>query len=174
MYDFRHQNNLQKAQQMTLKKTNAARFLDTLHLPYEMSSYAVDEEDLSAVHAAASLGVDPACVFKTLVARDENKHVLVACIPAAKEIDLKSFARVANVKRCELVAVKELLGLTGYIRGGCSPLAMKKQYPTFLDASIKEHAKVYVSAGLRGVQLCLSPEVLIQATKASCENIIKP
>jgi len=158
---------------MSLKKTNAARFLDTLKLPYEMASYEVDEEDLSATHAAEALGVDAACVFKTLVARDDAKHIVVACIPAAAEIDLKALARVANVKRCELVAVKELLGLTGYIRGGCSPLAMKKVYPTFIDISVKEHAKVYVSAGLRGVQLCLTPDVLVQASKALCEPLTK-
>lgn len=158
---------------MSLKKTNAARFLDTLKLPYEMASYEVDEEDLSATHAAEALGVDAACVFKTLVARDDAKHIVVACIPAAAEIDLKALARVANVKRCELVAVKELLGLTGYIRGGCSPLAMKKVYPTFIDISVKEHAKVYVSAGLRGVQLCLTPDVLLQASKALCEPLTK-
>jgi Cys-tRNA(Pro)/Cys-tRNA(Cys) deacylase len=158
---------------MSLKKTNAARFLDTLKLPYEMTSYDVDEEDLSATHAAHALGVDAACVFKTLVARDDAKHIIVACIPAAEEIDLKALAKVAGVKRCELVAVKELLGLTGYIRGGCSPLAMKKAYPTFIDTSITTHEKVYVSAGLRGVQLYLAPTVLIQASKAICEPLIK-
>ncbi len=157
----------------SLKKTNAARFLDTLKLSYEMTSYEVDEEDLSATHAAEALGVDASCVFKTLVARDDAKHIIVACIPAAAEIDLKALARVAKVKRCELVAVKELLGLTGYIRGGCSPLAMKKNYPTFIDSSVKEHDKVYVSAGLRGAQLCLSPDVLIQASHATCEALIK-
>lgn len=158
---------------MSLKKTNAARFLDTLKFAYEMTSYAVDEEDLSAVHAAHALGVDAACVFKTLVARDDAKRIVVACIPAEKEIDLKALARVAKAKRCELVAVKELLALTGYIRGGCSPLAMKKHYPTFIDASVHEHEKVYVSAGLRGVQLYLSPAVLIEATKALCEPLVK-
>lgn len=158
---------------MSLKKTNAARFLDTLKLSYKMTSYEVDEDDLSAIHAAKSLGVDASCVFKTLVARDDAKHIVVACIPAAAEIDLKALARIAKVKRCELVAVKELLGLTGYIRGGCSPLAMKKIYPTFIDASIKEHEKVYVSAGLRGIQLCLTPDVLIQASHATCEVLTK-
>jgi len=158
---------------MNLKKTNAARFLDTLKLDYEMTSYEVDEEDLSATHAADALGVDAATVFKTLVARDDAKHIIVACIPAAKEIDLKALAKVAKAKRCELVAVKELLGLTGYIRGGCSPLAMKKAYPTFIDDSITQHDKVYVSAGLRGVQLCLSPNVLIHASKAICEPLVK-
>ena len=158
---------------MSLKKTNAARFLDTLKLSYEMTSYEVDEDDLSAIHAAKSLGVDASCVFKTLVARDDAKHIVVACIPAAAEIDIKALARIAKVKRCELVAVKELLGLTGYIRGGCSPLAMKKIYPTFIDASIKEHEKVYVSAGLRVIQLCLTPDVLIQASHATCEVLTK-
>lgn len=158
---------------MSLKKTNAARFLDTLKLPYEMTSYEVDEEDLSATHAAASLGVDASCVFKTLVARDDAKRIVVACIPAADEIDLKALAKVAQAKRCELVAVKELLALTGYIRGGCSPLAMKKYYATFIDESIHEHEKIYVSAGLRGVQLCLSPSVLIEASKAMCASLTK-
>lgn len=158
---------------MSLKKTNAARFLDTLKLPYEMTSYEVDEEDLSATHAAKALGVDASCVFKTLVARDDAKRIVVACIPSTSEIDLKALARVAKAKRCELVAVKELLGLTGYIRGGCSPLAMKKVYPTFIDASIMAHEKVYVSAGLRGVQLHIAPHVLIEATKALCEPLSK-
>ena len=158
---------------MSLKKTNAARFLDTLKLPYEMTSYEVDEEDLSAVHAAVSLGVDASCVFKTLVARDDAKRIVVACIPAADEIDLKALAKVAQAKRCELVAVKELLALTGYIRGGCSPLAMKKHYATFIDESIHQHEKVYVSAGLRGVQLRLSPLVLIEASKAMCASLTK-
>lgn len=158
---------------MSLKKTNAARFLDTLKLPYEMTSYEVDENDLSAVHAAHALGVDEASVFKTLVARTEANHLVVACIPAADEIDLKALARIAKVKRCELVAVKELLGLTGYIRGGCSPFAMKKTFPTFVDATVSHHEKIYVSAGLRGVQLCISPTVLLQATKALCEPLTK-
>ena len=158
---------------MSLKKTNAARFLDTLKLPYEMTSYEVDEEDLSATHAAKALGVDASCVFKTLVARDDAKRIVVACIPSTSEIDLKALARVAKAKRCELVSVKELLGLTGYIRGGCSPLAMKKVYPTFIDASIMAHEKVYVSAGLRGVQLHIAPHVLIEATKALCEPLSK-
>lgn len=158
---------------MSLKKTNAARFLDTLKFSYEMTSYLVDEDDLSATHAAEMLGVNPKTVFKTLVARDDAKHILVACIPANAEIDLKALARIAKVKRCELVAVKELLGLTGYIRGGCSPLAMKKNYPTFIDSSIHEHEKIYISAGVRGVQLYLTPQTLIQATNAQCETLSK-
>ena len=158
---------------MGIKKTNAARLLDALKMEYELTSYAVDEEDLSALHASSVLGVEPSVVFKTLVARDESGHLLVACIPAMCEIDLKALAREAKVKRCELVAVKELLGLTGYMRGGCSPLAMKKHYVTFMDSSILEHEKVFVSAGLRGVQLHLSPKALIEACAAQCVAIVK-
>ena len=155
------------------KKTNAARFLDSLKLSYTLTSYTVDEEDLSAVHAALSLGVSPEVVFKTLVARSETNAILVACIPADAEIDLKALAREAKVKRCELVAVKELLGLTGYIRGGCSPLGMKKRYTTFFDETIILHENVYVSAGVRGVQLCLSPQNLISATSATLASLVK-
>ena len=156
-----------------IKKTNAARFLDTLKLSYTLTAYAVEEEDLSAVHAAHALGVSPEVVFKTLVARSETNTILVACIPADAEIDLKALAREAKVKRCELVAVKELLGLTGYIRGGCSPLGMKKRYATFFDETIILHEKVYVSAGVRGVQLYLSPESLIDATNAKLAPLVK-
>ncbi len=156
-----------------IKKTNAARFLDTLKLPYTLSSYAVDEENLSAVHAAQMLGVSPDVVFKTLVARSDSKSILVACIPSHAEIDLKALAKVAGVKRCELVAVKELLGLTGYIRGGCSPLGMKKHYATFFDETITLHVKVYVSAGVRGVQLHVDPNSLIQASNATLASLVK-
>lgn len=156
-----------------IKKTNAARFLDTLKIPYTLTSYDVDEEDLSAVHAAHSLGVSPDVVFKTLVARSEANTILVACIPADAEIDLKALAREAKVKRCELVAVKELLALTGYIRGGCSPLGMKKRYATFFDETIRLHVNVYVSAGIRGVQLQLNPQNLIQATNAHLASLVK-
>lgn len=158
---------------MSIKKTNAARLLDGLKIDYELTSYTVDEEDLSALHVASLLGVEPSVVFKTLVARDESGHLLVACIPAMCEIDLKALAREAKVKRCELIAVKELLGLTGYMRGGCSPLAMKKHYATFMDSSILEHEKVFVSAGLRGVQLHLCPKALVEATRAHCVAITK-
>lgn len=158
---------------MSLKKTNAARFLDTLKISYELTSYEVDEEDLSATHAAAMLGVSPDVVFKTLVARDEKNLPLVACIPSHCEIDLKALARLANVKRCELIAVKELLGLTGYIRGGCSPLGMKKKFSTYIDSAVENFPLVYVSAGQRGLQLHLAPKDLIYATKGVLGSIIK-
>lgn len=158
---------------MSFKKTNAARFLDTLKITYELTSYDVDEEDLSATHAAAMLGVTADIVFKTLVARDERNVPLVACIPANKEIDLKALARLANVKRCELVAVKELLALTGYMRGGCSPLGMKKKYSTFIDISAQNYPLIYVSAGLRGMQLHLNPQDLLSASHGVLGVLIK-
>ena len=103
------------------KKTNAARFLDNLKIKYELVSYEVDEEDLSATHLADTLGVSPAAVFKTLVTTDERNRAVVACIPADAELDLKALAVSAGCKRCEMLPVKELLAVTGYIRGGCSP-----------------------------------------------------
>ena len=154
-----------------IKKTNAARLLDTLKLPYTMSSYEVDEDNLSGTHVAQVLGVSSDIVFKTLVAKTDAKQVIVACIPSSKEINLKALAQSAKAKRCELIAVKELLGLTGYIRGGCSPLAMKKHYPTFIDTSALSHETIYVSAGIRGVQLVLQPSHLIQASQALCADI---
>lgn len=156
-----------------IKKTNAARFLDTLKLPYALTSYSVDEEDLSATHAAEMLGVAPECVFKTLLARSDTNVIVVACIPADAHIDLKALARVAKMKRVELVAVKELLGLSGYIRGGCSPLAMKKRFATFVDESVLTLDLVYVSAGMRGLQLHLAPKDLIKACNASCTSLVK-
>lgn len=156
---------------MSIKKTNAARLLDKLGVSYELVSYVVDEDDLSATHVANALGVAPEVVFKTLVARDDAGRIVVTCIAGPDEIDLKSLAREAKAKRCELIAVKEILGLTGYIRGGCSPLAMKKNYPTFVDSAILEHEHIYVSAGVRGVQLKLSPDSLITSTKALCVKI---
>ncbi len=156
-----------------IKKTNAARFLDTLGIPYSLHCYAVDEDNLSGTHAAHMLGVSPEIVFKTLVTRSDTKQIIVACIPSSCEIDLKALAKAAGVKRCELIPIKELLGLTGYIRGGCSPLAMKKHYPTFIDASAQDHEMIYVSAGLRGTQLLLKPSHLIQASKALCVAISK-
>lgn len=155
-----------------IKKTNAARFLDTLKLDYTLTSYRVDEADLSATHAAMMLGVVPECVFKTLLARSDTNLIVVACIPANAQIDLKALARVAKMKRVELVAVKELLSLSGYIRGGCSPLAMKKHFATFIDDSVLTHDLVYVSAGMRGLQLHLAPHSLIKACNALCASLI--
>lgn len=134
--------------------------LDRAKIPYEVLSYEYDESDLSGVHAAQALSLDPAQVFKTLVTRGGKGGVFVFCIPVGAELDLKKAARCAGVKSIEMLHVRELQGLTGYIRGGCSPVGMKKQYPTFIDASADKFGEIYVSAGLRGQQLKVSPREL--------------
>jgi len=113
--------------------TNAMRILMKANIPFDTAEYSVDASDLSGVHAAQMMGLDPDCVFKTLVARGDKKGVSVFCIPVAEELDLKKCAAVTGDKRIEMIHVKELLGLTGYIRGGCSPIGMKKKYPTWID-----------------------------------------
>ena len=141
-------------------KTNAMRLLEQAGVPFETGEYTVDESDLSGVHAAEEMGVDVDCVFKTLVTRGEKKGIYVFCVPAAAELDLKKCAALAGEKKIEMIHVKELLGLTGYIRGGCSPVGMKKKYPTWIDETAVLFEKIYVSAGQRGHQLILAPETL--------------
>ena len=143
-----------------MTKTNAMRMLDRAKISYEVLSYEYDERDLSGVHAAQALSLDPAQVFKTLVTRGGKGGVFVFCIPVDAELDLKKAARCAGVKNIEMLHVRELQGLTGYIRGGCSPVGMKKQYPTFIDASADMFGEIYVSAGLRGQQLKVNPREL--------------
>lgn len=150
-------------------KTNAARLLDRLDVPYELLTAPVDENDLSAVTMAQRLGADPACVFKTLVARGDRTGILMACIPAAAELDLKALAAASGNKHVEMVHLKEVFPLTGYIRGGCSPLAAKKAYPVFVDSSAVQHARIYVSAGQRGV-----PTSLLQAAHAELAPLCRP
>lgn len=134
--------------------------LDRAKISYEVLSYEYDKSDLSGVHAAQALSLDPAQVFKTLVTRGGKGGVFVFCIPVDAELDLKKAARCAGVKNIEMLHVRELQGLTGYIRGGCSPVGMKKQYPTFIDASADMFGEIYVSAGLRGQQLKVNPREL--------------
>ena len=143
-----------------MTKTNAMRMLDRAKISYEVLSYEYDESDLSGVHAAQALSLDPAQVFKTLVTRGGKGGVFVFCIPVDAELDMKKAARCAGVKNIEMLHVRELQGLTGYIRGGCSPVGMKKQYPTFIDASADMFGEIYVSAGLRGQQLKVNPREL--------------
>lgn len=140
--------------------TNAMRQLTAAGISFEVREYPVDESDLSGVHIAETLEIDPDCMFKTLVARGDKKGISVFCIPAAEELDLKACAVLTGDKRIEMVAVKELLGLTGYIRGGCSPVGMKKNYPTYMDETALLWDRIYVSAGVRGAQLCISPVTL--------------
>lgn len=156
-----------------MEKTNAMRMLEQAGISFRTGEYTVDEKDLSGVHAAEELGVDPGCVFKTLVTRGEKRGILVFCIPVAEELDLKKCAAAAKDKRVEMIHVKELQGLTGYIRGGCSPIGMKKKYPTFLDETCILYDEIYVSAGVRGRQIIVNPEALAQYTEAQMCDLTK-
>lgn len=154
-----------------IKKTNAMRLLDAANIPYETRSYDYDESDLSGVHAAEVLGLPCETVFKTLVARGDKTGLTVFCIPVAEELDLKKAAKVSGNKSIELLHVKELLPSTGYIRGGCSPIGMKKKLPTFLDETAMLFDTIAVSAGQRGVQILLSPDELLSFTDAAYVDI---
>lgn len=145
-----------------IQKTNAARLLDAAGIAYSLVEYAVDEEHLEASHVAAELGEDIDRVFKTLVLRGDKSGPFVCVIPGSLEVNLKVAARISGNKNCEMLHVKELLPLTGYIRGGCSPIGMKKQFPTFIHESALLYDTIYVSAGVRGLQLCIAPQDLIQ------------
>ena len=153
-------------------KTNAMRMLDSVGIEYEPKEYEYDESDLSGTHIAESIGLDTDIVFKTLVARGDKTPYVVFCIPCAYELDLKKCARATGNKRIELVAVKELLAITGYIRGGCSPIGMKKQFPTFIDETALLFDRITVSAGVRGCQLFLRPDELIKFTGAATCDLI--
>ena len=158
---------------MSQKTTNAMRLLTQAGVPFSVQSYEVDEQDLSGVHAANKLGLPPEQVFKTLVARGEKKGIMVFCIPVAEELDLKKAAVLTGDKKIEMIHVRELQGLTGYIRGGCSPIGMKKKYPTFLDETAILFDQIYVSAGMRGMQLCIRPEDLIAYTEGKTADLVK-
>jgi len=154
-------------------KTNAMRLLDRARIPYEVVEYEVDESDLSGVHLAEALGIDVERVFKTLVTRGDKNGLHVFVIPAAEELDLKKCAAVTGDKRIEMIAVKELLPLTGYIRGGCSPVGMKKLYPTHIDELATLYDTVYVSGGQRGLQLILNPVALADYVGAVFADVTK-
>lgn len=157
---------------MKHKKTNAARKLDELKITYRLMEYTVDEEHLDAVHVAAEVGMPAAQVFKTLVARGDKSGIIFACIPGDGELDLKALAKISGNKRVELVALKEVLPLTGYIRGGCSPLGAKKNYPVYMDACSNNWPEIAISAGLRGMQIVASPADLQRATQAVVAPLI--
>ena len=142
-------------------RTNAMRMLDAAKIPYEVLEYEVDENDLSGVHIAEQLDFPMERMYKTLVAKGDKTGPLVLCIPVAEEIDLKVAAAVTGNKRIEMVHVKDLLALTGYIRGGCSPIGMKKKFPTWFDESVAAYDRITVSAGIRGAQLAVPAEKLL-------------
>ncbi len=152
-------------------KTNAVRLVEQAGISCKEQFYEYQEDDLCGMHAAQALGMPPEQVFKTLVARGPKTGIHVYCIPVCCELDLKKAAKVAGDKSMELVAVKELLPLTGYIRGGCSPVGMKKQYPTFLDETCILYEEIAVSAGERGHQMLLNPEDLAKITNAMYADI---
>lgn len=152
-------------------KTNAVRLVQQAKIPCRESFYEFDEKDLNGNHAAAAIGMPPEQVFKTLVARGEKTGINVFCIPVCCELDLKKAAKAAGDKNMEMVAVKELLSLTGYIRGGCSPVGMKKKYPTFIDETCELWEEIAVSAGARGHQMILPPEDLVRLVDAGLADI---
>ena len=149
-----------------IAKTNAARLLDKEKIHYELVPYVVDENDLSCVHVAATLGENIEQVFKTLVLCGDKLGHFVCIVPGEHEIDLKLAAKISGNKKCDLIPVKELLPLTGYIRGGCSPIGMKKHFPTYIHCSCRDFPYIYVSAGVRGLQLRIAPDDLIRACRA--------
>lgn len=156
-----------------INKTNAMRELDSAGISYEWAEYDYDESDLSGEHAAAELGVSEDQVFKTLVTRGDNNLISVFVIPVAGNLDLKKAAVVSRNKKIEMIHVKEINDLTGYLRGGCSPIGMKKQYPTYIDETAILFEKIYFSAGKRGMQIILNPETLAEFIKADFADLTK-
>lgn len=156
-----------------MNKTNAMRILDKAKINYDTIEYEVDENDLSGTHIADEAGLSYDMVFKTLVARGDKTGPIVMCIPVDKEIDLKRAAVFTGNKKIEMIHVKDLLSLTGYIRGGCSPIGMKKKFPTFFDESCLSHDKITISAGIRGIQLLLSAKELVAFTDAATGILTK-
>ena len=153
-------------------KTNAVRLVQQAKIPCREHFYEYDERDLNGLHAAEAIGLPPEQVFKTLVARGEKTGIHVFCIPVCCELDLKKAAKAAMDKNMEMVAVKELLGLTGYIRGGCSPVGMKKKYPTHFDETCILWEEIAVSAGARGHQMVVPPKALANLVSAEFADII--
>ena len=156
-----------------MQKTNAMRQLDKAKISYTPLEYTVDENDLAGTTIARSVGLDYQVVFKTLVAKGDKTGPLVMCIPVDKEIDLKKAASVSGNKKIEMVHVKDLLALTGYIRGGCSPVGMKKKFPTYFCASCLKHEKITVSAGVKGCQLLLGVSDILTFTDATTCDITR-
>lgn len=157
---------------MKINKTNAARILDSKKINYELVPYTVDESDLAATHVAAELGEDIAQVFKTLVLRGDRNGLLVCVIPGDKEVDLKKAAKLSGNKKVEMIAMKELLPLTGYIRGGCCLIGMKKPFPTWIHSTCMDFPFIYISAGVRGLQLKIAPQDLLDVTDSVVADLI--
>lgn len=154
-----------------MTKTNAIRLIEQAKIPFRTSEYAYDENDLNGMHAAEAIGMPPEQVFKTLVARGDKNGILVFCVPVCCSLDLKKAAKAASDKKVEMIAMKDLLSLTGYIRGGCSPIGMKKAYPTFIDETAELFEEIAVSAGVRGQQIILRPQDLIRYVNMTVSDL---
>ena len=154
-----------------IEKTNAARLLDRAKIKYELIPYQVDENDLAAGHVAEQLGEDIETVFKTLVLVGDKSGYVVCVVPGNHEVDLKLAAKASGNKWVEMIPMKELLGVTGYIRGGCSPIGMKKRFPIYIHQSCMEHDAIYISAGVRGLQIRIAPQDLISFVGAEVGEI---
>lgn len=156
-----------------IEKTNVARLLDKAGIRYELIPYQVDESDLAATHVSEQLGEDISRVFKTLVLSGDKTGFFVCVVPGDKEVDLKAAARVSGNKKCDLIPMKDLLPRTGYIRGGCSPVGMKKPFPTWFHSTAMDFDHIFVSAGVRGLQVKIAPADLISYVGAQCADIIR-
>jgi Cys-tRNA(Pro)/Cys-tRNA(Cys) deacylase len=156
----------------TTQKTNAIRILESLGIRFDVATHSVTEEHVDAVTAARDMGVDPGILFKTLVARNDKNEVLVFCVPGSSELDLKKAARATGSRKVDLLNLKDLTPLTGYVRGGCSPIGMKKRYPTWIDEIATACDGIYVNAGMRGMQLFIAPEDLLRAAGAQFADLV--
>ena len=154
-----------------IKKTNVMRILDKANISYKAKSYEYEINDLSGVHAAEALGYDPDMVFKTIVTKGDKTGPVVFCLPSEKELNLKEAAKISGNKKLEMVHVKDLFHLTGYLRGGCSPIGMKKTFPTYIDISINNHKEISISTGQRGQQIIINSKDFLAFTSAQAANI---
>ena len=153
-------------------KTNAMRLLTAAKIPFTVKEYPVDENDLSGTHVADSIGADYDTVYKTLVLKGDKTGYLVCCIPVDAELDLKKVAKAAKDKKVDMIPMKDLLGLTGYVRGGCSPIGMKKTFPTYIEDTAVLYDEIAVSAGVRGAQIIINPEKLREFTDAQFASLV--
>lgn len=158
---------------MKINKTNAARLLDKAKINYELISYEVDESDLSAIHVAKQLNEPIEQLFKTLILKGDKSGHFVCIIPGAEELDLKLAAKVSGNKSCQMILMKDLLSVTGYIRGACSPIGMKKKYPTYIHSTCENFEFIYISAGQRGLQIKIAPSDLIKVIEATISILVE-
>lgn len=158
---------------MKINKTNAARLLDKAKINYELISYEVDESDLSAIHVAKQLNEPIEQLFKTLILKGDKSGYFVCIIPGAEELDLKLAAKVSGNKSCQMILMKDLLSVTGYIRGACSPIGMKKKYPTYIHSTCENFESIYISAGQRGLQIKIAPNDLIKVIEATISILVE-